>query len=141
MGVGYPELMNKYVKGYKAGASLYVWRDYFPEAEIYGMDVRPEAQVKGEPRITTFLGNSALPEDVTKITKDIAPFDIIIDDGSHQSAVQIATAKLFLPLVKPGGMYFIEDVAKPDTVRQALAEWNPRLLTEKKGDRLIFIQL
>lgn len=140
IGVGAAPLMGQYIKDYKVGASLYVWRDYFPEAQVYGMDNRPDAKVEGEPRITTFLGSSTEPADVTRITRDIAPFDIVIDDGSHYTHDQIATAQLFLPLVKPGGMYFIEDVPRPDSIKRVLAEWNPELLSEKKGDRLILIR-
>lgn len=140
IGVGAPPLMGQYIKDYKIGASLYVWRDYFQEAQVYGMDNRPDAMVEGESRITTFLGSSTNPDDVTRITHDIAPFDIVIDDGSHYTRDQIATARLFLPLVKPGGMYFIEDVPRPDSVRRALSGWNPELLSEERGDRLILIR-
>ena len=140
IGVGAIPLMGQYIKDYKTGASLYVWRDYFPDAQVYGMDNRDDAMIEGEPRITTFLGDSTNPDDVTRITSGIAPFDIVIDDGSHYSGDQVATAHLFLPLVKPGGLYFIEDVPKPDTIKRALADWNPELLSEERGDRLIMIR-
>ncbi len=140
IGIGAAPLMGQYIKNYKVGASLYVWRDYFPGAEVYGLDNRPDAMVKGEPRITTFLGSSTSPEDVDRVTKGIAPFDIVIDDGSHYTHDQIDTANLFLPLVKPGGMYFIEDVPRPDSIKRALAKWDPELLSEEKGDRLVLIR-
>jgi hypothetical protein len=46
VGVGYKKVMQKYISEstvptfeYKPGASLRVWRDYFPNAHIYGLDI------------------------------------------------------------------------------------------------------
>jgi len=36
--------------------------------------------------------------------------DFMIDDGSHQAPDQVASAKEFVPLLSPGGIYVIEDV-------------------------------
>lgn len=39
-----------------------------------------------------------------------AAFDVVIDDGSHLPAHQLATLQNLWPLVKPGGIYCIEDL-------------------------------
>eukprot|EP00392_Amoebophrya_sp_AT5.2_P013664 g13793.t1 len=39
---------------YSPGPSLRVWRDVFPNAEIFGFDIDPDAMIHGEPRIQTF---------------------------------------------------------------------------------------
>lgn len=91
--------------GIESGASLRMWRDYFPDAMIFGIDIDPKTLFQ-EDRIITVHGNAALPTELT----DLAPYDIIIDDGSHEPDEQIAAAKNFLRLLHPGGVYVIEDI-------------------------------
>src|SRR5215471_14906658 len=31
--------------GYRPGASLRAWRDYFPKASVYGVDVQPDTMI------------------------------------------------------------------------------------------------
>lgn len=38
------------------------------------------------------------------------PFDLIIEDGSHRHADQQMNLALLMPLLKPGGLYFLEDL-------------------------------
>ena len=106
IGVGHPGLQDNYVKRdpnrfyYPSGVSLRVWRGYFPEAMVYGIDINPEAMIIGEERIQTIIGDSNNEEFVSSTMKEIGPVDIIIDDGDHRSWAQIATAQLFIPHVK-----------------------------------------
>ena len=37
-------------------------------------------------------------------------FDFIVDDGSHIPEHQVMTANVFMPLLKPDGIYTIEDI-------------------------------
>ena len=146
IGVGYPALMNKYINqkerkyNYKTGVSLYIWREYFPEAMIYGIDIHPDAVVEGEERIKTFLGNSTDAEWVKKFGEEFGPFDIIIEDGSHHLVDQIKTAQNFLPYVKDGGMYFTEDLRY---FREMIANFPGReleMLGGGRDDRLLLIR-
>ena len=41
-----------HVQNYMIGASLYMWRDYFPNAQIIGIDISPECIFSAE-RIST----------------------------------------------------------------------------------------
>lgn len=38
-------------------------------------------------------------------------FDVIIDDGGHTMNQQITSFNRLFPIVKPGGIYFVEDLA------------------------------
>lgn len=138
IGIGYKGLMERYVAQYQAGASLRVWRDFFPGAKIYGIDNHSEANLEGEPRITTLIGDSTDEEWVNSL--NLPKFDFIIDDGSHEHRDQLKTAMLFLFRLKPGGLYFIEDVAWPIHLMKDLADWNPELLNHAKGDSLILVR-
>lgn len=103
--------------GYRPGASLRAWRDYFanPDARIYGMDVQPDTTITDEARITTMLCNSV---DADSVRENLLPlkrrFDIVVDDGSHIAEQQILTLKNIWPFLTAGGLYVIEDVNRVD---------------------------
>lgn len=95
---------------YRPGGSLRAWRDYFPNAQIFGIDVRPDTQFS-EDRIRTFQCDSTDSAAVAALMSGIPELDIIIDDGSHASEDQLASLANFFPHLKAGGFYFIEDIA------------------------------
>jgi cephalosporin hydroxylase len=99
--------------GIFGGASLSAWLDYFPQAEVIGVDtfqrVPPERiEVLKHRRVSWWKLDS------TMAAPDIEPVDFIIDDGSHKSAAQLATLLLYRPLLRADGSYFIEDVTDID---------------------------
>jgi len=91
------------------GESLRLWRDYFPNGTIAGLD-QHDVQIEGD-RIRTYKGDQQDRSLLDHITKENAPngWDIIIDDASHMAApTKISFWHLFGSL-KPGGIYVIED--------------------------------
>ena len=91
------------------GAGIWAWLDYFPKATVFGIDtfqrVAPEqVEVLKHERVEWQQLNS------TRHGLFSGTFDIIIDDGCHRADAQLATWRNFYPALKPGGMYFIEDV-------------------------------
>jgi hypothetical protein len=97
--------------GVYTGSSLAVWADYFPNAQIIGVDTfsripRWKLPVMGHPRVKGYKCDSTkeTPPEVTP-----GSVDIIIDDGSHEPPDQLATFLGYFPLLKSGGMYFVED--------------------------------
>ena len=97
--------------------SLRMWRDYFPFAHITGVDISDFSRFENE-WFTFHRVDCGVASDYDKIT---GAFDIIIDDGSHASHhQQLALAKLF-PLLRPGGLYIIEDLNwQPETYEREL---------------------
>lgn len=100
--------------GIEVGGSLRMWRDYFPSATIIGIDINPK-WIFHEDRIRTFICDPT--KGLKKEVADLAPFDIINDDGSHDPHDQINAFKVLYPLLSPGGHYIIEDV------KDFAAEW------------------
>ncbi len=94
--------------GIMRGGSLRLWRDYFQQGLIYGLDACEECLFL-EDRITTFLGRQENPSILNKIVKQSGPLDIIIDDGGHCGTQHVASFEVLWPHVKPGGWYCIED--------------------------------
>ena len=95
---------------YLPGASHRAWRDYFKNSNIYGMDVQADTQFT-EDRIVTYLCDSTNENSVKNVMLDLnIKFDIIIDDGWHYDEAQKKTLVNFLPYLKDGGIYVIEDI-------------------------------
>ena len=94
------------------GASLRVWRDFFPHAEIWGADIDAEALFQEE-RIHTALMDQASPESVESFFANagVAAFDLMIDDGLHTFQAASCLFDHAAPWLAPGGIYIIEDLS------------------------------
>lgn len=118
-GVAYYELFkhrreqvkNVFEIGINYGCSLRAWRDYFPNAQVVGIDSN-EGCLFWEDRISCFAADQFNADDLSDVLKklDHPQFDLIIDDGSHERAHQIFSAQYLLPSLVLGGLYVIEDI-------------------------------
>jgi trans-aconitate methyltransferase len=91
------------------GESLRMWRNYFPRAEIYGIDIHPK-QLDTTERITVLRADQSDPDSLTEALRGCPEFDLIVDDGSHIGAHQIATFETLFERLAAGGIYAIEDL-------------------------------
>ena len=96
--------------GIDTGASLKMWRDFFPRAVVYGIDIADDSQLDSD-RIRTFVADQA---DRAQLARFVAAagsdFDLILDDGGHSMRQQQVSFGYLFRHVKPGGYYVIEDV-------------------------------
>jgi hypothetical protein len=100
----------------KNGGSIKLWRDYFPNSTIYGLDIRDIRHVNDEiinkDRINLYTSTNAYDKNFIEkefINKNIK-FDILIDDGPHTLDSMIFFIKNYLPLLKEDGIFVIEDI-------------------------------
>ena len=125
--------------GIYKGHSLEVFKDYFSDAQIYGIDIFTRITPN---QISTFLNknvhwamcDSTDPSCVSEITKTFGKdtkFDIIIDDGLHEPEANAKTLKNLWPLLKPDGIYFVEDVWPLDIMKTADIKSNPWLRRQR----------
>ena len=99
------------------GCSLKMWEDYFPNAQIIGLDHAADCMKGGsssfltsaDTRIHTFLADQNNPVSLRAAVRDMK-FDIIIDDGSHERPHQLVSLYVLLSSLKPGGLYVVEDL-------------------------------
>ncbi|RJF82131.1 class I SAM-dependent methyltransferase [Azospirillum cavernae] len=106
----------------KTGASIHMWRDYFPNATIYGCDINPDCLDLMSERVVVEIFNSADPSAARRFVEQHGgDFDLIIDDGSHWYKDQINTFLNFFPLLKNGGLYVVEDMISGDGPHRYLA--------------------
>lgn len=97
------------------GASLFAWRDYFPEARVYGIDNDGKFVFNDKPRIITALANAYDTQALhvalaSMVSTDFDGFDFVCDDAVHDPLPQVDLCRMLWPLVKRGGIYAIEDV-------------------------------
>ena len=99
--------------GVQNGGSLDIWNKYFPNAKnIIGCDINPDCLKLNydNSKIKVVIGNSSTVDVMNEIRTLSADFDVIIDDGSHNSSDIIKSFLLYYPLLKEGGLYIIEDL-------------------------------
>ncbi len=93
----------------RGGQSLAMWRDYFPQGQITGIDIQTKALDLGE-RVAVLRGSQIDPDFLTEVVAARGPFDIIVDDGSHRNEHVVESYGLLFPTLAPGGIYVAEDV-------------------------------
>lgn len=115
-----PEYKNKPVNlleiGVQHGGSLWLWKEYFQQGIIYGIDVK---DVRAEDtkiinNILFILGDAYSDNIVSRLPK----FDIIIDDASHRLDHQKYTIESYKKLLKEDGIMIIEDIGSSDFLDQ-----------------------
>ncbi|MBK8596340.1 MAG: class I SAM-dependent methyltransferase [Holophagales bacterium] len=96
--------------GIDRGGSLLLWRDYFPKAQVFGIDIESRSDMDTD-RIHTFVADqSSRPQLGAFLAKFPGPYDIILDDGGHSMEQQQVSLGFLFGQVRPGGLYIVEDV-------------------------------
>lgn len=97
--------------GIYRGASLRMWRDYFPNATVIGLD--RNKPINGELEGADIVRVQCDQNDerpINLLGSNYGPFHVVIDDASHISSKTIRSFELLWPHVAPGGIYVIEDL-------------------------------
>lgn len=115
-GSSYEKIFSKYDReaplnileiGTQKGGSLLAWKEYFPNATVYGVDIIDV--VKDEYRKDTV---TRIISDIKRWDNDIE-WDIVIDDGSHHLMDLVYVITNYCVKLKPEGVLVIEDVRDP----------------------------
>jgi len=93
--------------GIDKGGSLALWRDWFPGSVIVGID-RDPVPAAGCVTLACEQGNTAGVFGLA-LAAVAGGYDIIIDDCSHLRELTEKSLWALWPLLKPGGLYCIED--------------------------------
>lgn len=104
--------------GVRKGYSLKMWSIFFPNSNVYGIDIKPldinncyRADQKDYGQMMAALDYFNLKS-----------LDIVIDDGSHFQSDQQKSLEILFPYLRSGGYYIIEDVATKEQLLKG-ANW------------------
>lgn len=110
----YKNTINKFIEiGVYNGESIRLWHDYFKNATIIGLDKDPESLLNeklNNERIELINLDQSKLEDLLRVTNNYCDVDVILDDGSHKMCDQQYTFSKLFKILKPNGIYIIEDL-------------------------------
>lgn len=110
----YDNYMNKYREdninlleiGVQNGFSLFMWREYFKNGIISGVDIFDKKNFESE-RIKIYKANQEIPSELLSIPGE---FDIIIEDGGHTMKQQQVSLNVMMDRLKSRGIFILEDL-------------------------------
>jgi len=108
--------------GEKNGGSIKMWRDFFTNATIYGLDILDENRVmdelKNNNRIILYTSTNAYNTDffINNFLNKNIKFDFMLDDGPHTLESMIQFIKLYSQVMTDDGILIIEDVQSLDWI-------------------------
>lgn len=101
---------------YKNGGSIKLWKEYFTNATIYGLDILPKDRVIDElihdPRVVLYTSTDAYNEQFfnENIRDKNLQFDFMLDDGPHTLISMKKFIQLYSQVMTDDGILIIEDV-------------------------------
>lgn len=100
------------------GGSVELWERYLPRVELWILEFQAQCgraweqkrAAAGKRLPTMIYGDQSDRRLLKEIREREGPFDVIVDDGGHEMGMQIASLEELFPALRPGGLYFLEDV-------------------------------
>jgi hypothetical protein len=131
--------------GVSEGAGLRMWQDFFPNAKIYGAEIKDEYIFKEGRMEVIKCDASSLSDLESVLDKTGTDLDLVIDDASHRTKDQIFTCETIVPKLQGNFIYVIEDVAWDwifDELVKKLPDFDLTMVRAGKrfDDRLIIIR-
>lgn len=99
--------------GIDKGGSLRMWREYMPHSMIHGIDIRGDyGELEQLGGVYTHIVDQSNKGELIVFASQFPDghFNIILDDGSHQSEDMVLTFETLFPYLASGGYYVIEDL-------------------------------
>ena len=111
--------------GISYGGSLWLWKNYFSNYELHGLDILPsfvkdekfddmQLEITSDPNIHLHFGlNSRDVNSYMKLheeSKTYNYFNIIIDDADVNIESKLQTFQSTFGMLKPGGIYIMENI-------------------------------
>ncbi|MFD2740040.1 hypothetical protein ACFSUD_10700 [Sulfitobacter aestuarii] len=98
--------------------SIRMWLEYFPKAQIHGLDVSDFSWFSHE-RFSFHRCDMDDRAEIARVAAAMPSPDIVIDDASHASHHQQNAFLEIFPKLAPGGLYVIEDLRwQPESYEQ-----------------------
>jgi len=118
------------------GHGMQAMLDYFPKAQVYGLDIfsrmtPDEVPVLKDPRAHWAKADTTKSQTASVLATEFnVKYDYILDDGAHHPEANMLTFRYCSPFLKKGGVYIIEDVWPME--RMSSAQLNHHWLVQHK---------
>lgn len=101
--------------GTDGGGGVRMYRDYFRNGMIYGIDISPTPEAARDQPGIMHLQADAYTESMLRAWEDFCPalFHIIIDDGPHTLGSQEFFVQNYTRLLTADGIAIVEDIQEP----------------------------
>ena len=146
LGTNNPDVVSTMGPSGKPGASLRAFRDFCPNAQVFGADI-DQRILFNEDRIRTYYVDQTRIGSFDELYANLSDgmFDLVIDDGLHSPNANIATMLFALKILRPSGFFIVEDIRSSSipiwqVVAALLPENYRRKLVRAKGGLLFMIQ-
>lgn len=118
VGSANPEIPSNMGLDASPGASLRAWRDYFPNARIYGCDI-DRACLVNEERIASCYVDQLQGDSILQMWEHFGKplFDVIIDDGLHTAKAALSLLQGSYSFLSNVGLYIIEDITPVELIK------------------------
>jgi hypothetical protein len=111
LGTNNEDVVSNMTRNGTPGASLRAFRDFLPDAHIYGADI-DRAILFQEERVSTFFVDQTDLDSFVDLSAAVPDeLDLIIDDGLHTPNANLASLVFGLGRVKIGGYFLVEDIS------------------------------
>lgn len=95
--------------GVQGGQSLRMWKEYFYNSHIIGVDINPNCKQHQENNISIEIGSQTDLMFLNDIKNKYGKINMILDDGSHINGDIIYSFENLWDCVASGGVYIVED--------------------------------
>lgn len=136
--------------GVAHGHSLRMWAEIFSNALIVGVDDSQHCRLHQRIGIDVIIADCNDAAKMAAVSMLYGPFDVVIDDCSHQFLQMRTSFEELYPRLAPGGVYVVEDFTLsrtggpdgPTEIDEFAMRWNGAVefgRTDPPGD-LIFVE-
>jgi SAM-dependent methyltransferase len=140
LGTNRPDVVSSMGRQGKPGASLRAFRDFCPNAQVFGADIDKRI-LFNEDRIRTYYVDQTKLNSFDELYSSVADglFDLVIDDGLHSPNANIATMLFALKILRPSGYFIVEDIRSSSIpIWQVVAavlpkSYSPKIVQAKAG--------
>ncbi|MBV9889870.1 MAG: hypothetical protein JO090_03170 [Rhizobacter sp.] len=112
LGTNHLDVVSNMGAGGAPGASLRAFREYLPNATIFGADIDRRVLFQDHRIHTYFVDQTDLASLESLGEKVPSAIDLLIDDGLHSPNANLAVLAFGLKKLKTGGWLVIEDIAE-----------------------------
>ena len=112
LGTNNEDIVSNMTRNGTPGASLRAFRDFLPDAQIYGADIDRRILFQEE-RVSTFFVDQTDLDSFVELSAAIPDeLDLIIDDGLHTPNANLASLVFGLGRLKVDGYFLVEDIGR-----------------------------